>query len=126
MAQTNPDPKTGPVYLTLDAIREADDLRHTDVDVPEWGGTIRVRGLRLEEARDIQKAAMQGDELDTTKVLLLTVQKGLEAPKVDAADLYLFAQKHAGVVMRVAELVNELTGGTSEDVERALAGFRGQ
>lgn len=113
-------------YLTLDAIREADDLRHTDVDIPEWGGPVRVRGLRLEEARDIQKAAMQGDEVDTTKVLLLTVQRGLEAPRIDEADMYLLAQKHAGVVMRLAELVNELTGGSAEDVSRAVAAFRGE
>lgn len=123
---TTTTPATAPAYLTLDAIREADDLRHTDVDVPEWGGPIRVRGLRLEEARDIQKAAMQGDEVDTTKVLLLTVQKGLEQPHIDQADMYVFAQKHAGVVMRIAELVNELTGGSADDVARAVAAFRGQ
>jgi len=117
-------PAAQTVYLTLDQIKDADDLRHQDVPVPEWGGTIRVRALRLEEARDIQKAALQGDEIDSLKVSLLTVQRGLVAPRLDEADMYLLAQKNAGLVMRVAELVNELTGGSPEDVARLIAQFR--
>jgi hypothetical protein len=32
-------------YLTRDAILQAPDLQGEDVAVPEWGGTVRVRGL---------------------------------------------------------------------------------
>lgn len=119
-----PVPKQ-PAYLSLDAIRQADDLRVTDVPVPEWGGSVRLRGLRLEEARDIQKAAMQGDEVNTTKVLLLTIKAGMVEPRLETEDdAYALAQKHAGTVLRLAEVVNELTGGSPEDVAALVATFR--
>lgn len=34
-----------PDYLTRDQILGVDDLPTSDVEVPEWGGTVRVRGL---------------------------------------------------------------------------------
>ena len=35
--------------LSADAILKADDLPWEDVDVPEWGGTVRVRRVMAED-----------------------------------------------------------------------------
>lgn len=43
--------------LSKDAILTADDIKHEDVHVPEWGGTVRVVGLSGTE-RDSFEAAM--------------------------------------------------------------------
>ncbi len=43
--------------LTRDAILRAIDLRTTDIDVPEWGGSVRVRGMTAAE-RDAMLAAV--------------------------------------------------------------------
>lgn len=32
-------------FLSFDQIAEADDLQSEDVEVPEWGGTVRIRAL---------------------------------------------------------------------------------
>lgn len=45
-----------PNLLTRDAILTARDLPTEDVGVPEWGGTVRVRGLTAKE-RDEYEAA---------------------------------------------------------------------
>ena len=33
------------MFLTKDAILQRSDLPYEDVDVPEWGGTVRIRTL---------------------------------------------------------------------------------
>ena len=32
-------------YLSRDAILQREDIKTEDVEVPEWGGTVRVRGM---------------------------------------------------------------------------------
>jgi hypothetical protein len=45
------------MLLTLDAILAADKLKSEDVEVPEWGGTVRVRAMTGAE-RDAIGAAL--------------------------------------------------------------------
>lgn len=47
-------------YLTHDQVLGADDLVAEDVEVPEWGGTVRVRMLTGTE-RDAFEEAVHGD-----------------------------------------------------------------
>jgi hypothetical protein len=44
--------------LSKDAILQADDLPTEDVEIPEWGGTVRVRALTGKE-RDAFEASLQ-------------------------------------------------------------------
>ena len=47
-------------FLKRDQIFAADDLKHEDVEVPEWGGTVRVRALTAGE-RDQWESSMAGE-----------------------------------------------------------------
>jgi hypothetical protein len=49
------------MLLTKDAILAANDLKHEDVPVPEWGGTVRVRVMTGVE-RDEFRAAISGEK----------------------------------------------------------------
>ena len=63
--------KPTPVLLGREAILKADDLPTEDVSVPEWGGTVRVRGLNGTQ-RDAYWASM-------------TIQRG-KTTALDTAD----------------------------------------
>lgn len=110
--------------LTLDDITAADDRTTRTVDVPEWGGSVVVRGLTLEEARDIQKAAIQGGEVDETKVMVLTVSAGCVDPVIPREQAMILAQKRAGNVIRLCVAINELTGASPQEVDAAIREFR--
>ena len=114
-----------PKMLTLAEINAADDLRECVIDVPEWGGAVKLRGLTLGEVQDIQKAAMQGDEIDATKVNLLTLAKAMVEPVLDESEMYVLAKRHAGVVLGLVLVVNDLTGAGPGEIEARLAAFRG-
>lgn len=110
--------------LTLDDITAADDRITRTVEVPEWGGSVVVRGLTLEEARDIQKAAIQGGEVDETKVMVLTVSAGCVDPVIPRDQAMILAQKRAGNVIRLCVAINELTGASPQEVDAAIREFR--
>ena len=44
-------------YLSRDAILQREDIKTEDVEVPEWGGTVRVRGMSGVE-RDAFEASL--------------------------------------------------------------------
>lgn len=110
--------------LTLDDIRSASDLGEKTIDVPEWGGSVRVRGLTMEEARDIQRKATVDGEIDEARVVMLTVATGLIEPALDESEMYALNQKKAGVVLRLCIAVNSLTGASPAEVAAAEASFR--
>lgn len=47
--------------LNKTAILDADDLKHEDVEVPQWGGSVRVRVMTGSE-RDEFRSAIASDE----------------------------------------------------------------
>ena len=47
--------------LTADQILGADDMAFEDVDVPQWGGTIRVRRLTATERRAFELSTSRDD-----------------------------------------------------------------
>lgn len=115
--------------LSRDQILKADDLPTEDVDVPEWGGTVRVRGLTGTE-RDSYEAAMLNfrtkgrkvdSEMDMSEFRVRLVAKAI----VDAEGKRLFSDrdvralgmKSAVALNRIYEVAERLSGLTSEDVE---------
>ncbi|MFE3382837.1 hypothetical protein [Streptomyces anulatus] len=49
-------------YLSAEQILDADDLAIEDVPVPEWGGTVRVKGMSGTE-RDRFEAGFVGNDM---------------------------------------------------------------
>ena len=45
-----------PVYLTRDAILALDDVQIEELHVPQWGGTVRVRGMSGTQRDAFEKA----------------------------------------------------------------------
>lgn len=54
--------------LTKSAILATNDLKHEDVHVPQWGGTVRVRTMTGLERDEFRAAISQGDNAGRTPV----------------------------------------------------------
>ncbi|MEU0309785.1 hypothetical protein [Streptomyces cyaneofuscatus] len=115
-------------YLSAEQILDADDLAIEDVPVPEWGGTVRVKGMSGTE-RDRFEAGFVGNDMKQ-----LPKDKALEhyrariaaACLVDHAGNKMFrsvgevrrlSEKNAEALQRVVDVANRLSGLTQEDVE---------
>lgn len=97
-------------------IAAADDLPREDVEVPEWGGTVTVRGLSLGERMAL--ARLYTDAPDT--VVFRTVATALLGadgeqmfPDIDEA-AQMLAQRRADPVQRLAAVIQRLSGFSDE------------
>lgn len=111
--------------LGRDAILAASDAVTEDVAVPEWGGTVRVRGLSGTE-RDEFEASMlvkRGKHRDVSlinaraKLVSLSVVDENGARIFTDADVTDLGHKSAAALTRVYEVASRLSGLSDEDVE---------
>lgn len=115
-------------YLSAEAILDAQDLKAEDVEVPEWGGTVRVRGMSGTE-RDRFESGFVGNDMKA-----LPKDKALEhyrarlaaACLVDgegnrmfrsAAEVKRLSEKNAEALQRVCDVAMRLSGMSEEDQE---------
>lgn len=119
--------------LTAAEILAADDLPTEDVEVPEWGGTVRVRALTGAE-RDALEASVVEQKGRKTKTNLKDFRAKLVARSVvneagqlafSESDIRALSQKNAGALDRVASVASKLSGMSEEDVEELTEGFDG-
>jgi hypothetical protein len=118
--------------LSKEAILGADDRETVDVEVPEWGGTVRVRALSGKE-RDAYEVSLAGVRPDgTARANLVNVRARLVALTVvdeagdrmfTDADAAALGDKSAVAMQRVFEAAQKLSGLTDEDVEELAEGF---
>ena len=115
-------------FLTKAAILAADDLKKEIVNVPEWGGEVIVRTLTA-AARDAYEASMVTRNADGGLVSDMTNMRAklVAQSLVDEAGNLLFspeevaqlAAKHAGVLDKLADVAQRLSGMGTKAVEEA-------
>jgi len=115
-------------------ILNADDLRDDVVDVPEWGGRVRIRAMTGGERQEFdeslmrvsQKAGEDGATIDfhahrlrlkLCSMVMIDADGHRLFPKPD--DVARLAQKSAAALQRVYERAAELSGLSREAVEEA-------
>lgn len=59
--------------LNREAILGAADVKTTDVEVPEWGGTVRVRNMTTAEQEEFSRRANAGESSSTAAWLISRV-----------------------------------------------------
>lgn len=95
-----------------DKILAADDLGREEVDCPEWGVKVAVRGLSLAE-RNRLAVAVGEDDLRATvaAVAMAAIDPKTGDPIFDAAsDVEALEKKNAKVVDRLAQVIMRLSG----------------
>lgn len=112
-------------YLGKADILAAQDLQYEDVAVPEWGGTVRVRGLTGRE-RDAFEAGVASARGKDVKLNLQNVRARLVALSVvdadgarlfDERDIGALGEKSAQALERVFQAAMRLSGLTPTDVK---------
>lgn len=115
--------------LSREAILQAQDLPTEDVEVPEWGGTVRVRGLTGAE-RDAFEQSIVEQRGKSTRMNLKNIRAKLVALTVvdeqgnrvfTDEDAELLGKKSASALDRIFAVAQRLSGLRPEDVEE-LAG----
>lgn len=119
--------------LSKAAILACEDLPTTDVDVPEWGGTVRVKGMTgaqrdaFEDSLFVDVPSADGKTIARKQDTKNIRAKLVAASLVDADGAALFtqgeidtlAQKSARALSRVFEAAQRLNGMTPEAKEEA-------
>jgi len=113
------------MLLTKDAILAANDLVTEDVEVPEWGGTVRVRTLSGAERDAFEQAVVtrKGKNVTTNlanirakMVALCVVDENGQRLFADK-DVLLLGTKSAAALDRVFTVAQQLAGLTDKDVD---------
>lgn len=111
--------------LGRDAILAAPDLTTEDVAVPEWGGTVRVKGLTAAERDAFEQSSLTGkgknqslnfSNLRARLVVLTVVDEGGE-PVFTGSDIRALGEKSAAAIDRVFEVASRLSGIGDDDIE---------
>lgn len=113
------------MLLTKDAILSADDLVTEDVEVPEWGGTVRVRAISGAERDAFEQAIVTRKGKNVTTNLANIRAKMVALCVVDEngqrlfgdKDVLLLGTKSAAALDRVFTVAQQLAGLTDKDVD---------
>jgi len=111
-------------YLTRDEILEVNDLLIEEVDVPEWGGMVLVRGLtgtdrdRLEASAVTQNGNNLALNLNNIRAKLVSMSVVNEDGKrlFTDSDIKDLGRKNAAALERVYDVAQRLSGMGKADV----------
>jgi hypothetical protein len=111
--------------LNRDAILKAQDAKHEDVEVPEWGGVVRVKALTAAERDRYEEMALLDSKGDIAKkredirakMILLAVIHEDGTPMFSESDLKPLSAKSAKAVGRLFDVACRLSGIGKDDVK---------
>jgi hypothetical protein len=112
-------------YLRREDILNAPDILYEAVEVPEWGGTVRIRGLTGSERDEFEASIIQRRGKDIEANLKNIRAKLVSLAAVDEEgnrifteeDVVALGRKSARVLDRLFSVAQRLSGLSSEDVE---------
>lgn len=123
--------------LSIDDILAVQDVQERVVEVPEWGGAVRIRGMTkarrevlvkratLKHATQFQKAG----ELDAGYFEMLMLVESVVDPKLEIAHIPLLKEKSVAAIDRISRAVldlNGLTGWLRGDLEETFSNGSGE
>lgn len=109
--------------LSTEALLSADDRPEKTIEVPEWGGSIRLKALNAGQWRDARERARKPDgEIDDQAYNAHFLMEALVEPKLSADQFGQLMDKNALVLTRLASEALALSG--IQGVEQRAARFR--
>jgi hypothetical protein len=114
-------------YLSAEQILDADDLAFEDVDVPEWGGTVRVREMPGTERDKFESqfvgkdgASIRAEGLEGFRARLAAATIVDENGKQlfrSSAETKRLGEKSARALQRVCDVATKLSKMSEEDIK---------
>jgi hypothetical protein len=105
--------------LSKEALQKKDDLPTRTVEVPEWGGSVRLRGLsgkkrmQMRRCYDAKTGEIADDEV-LAKVLVWSMVGADGKPVLTESDVPWLIEKNGVVLVRLAEAVMEMSAMTEK------------
>jgi len=112
---------------TIEDILAATDVREKEIDVPEWGVSVLVRGLTKRQQLEVRKQSqLKNGQTDESQVELHLFMAGVVEPQFQPQHFAALMEKSSGAIDRVNKEITELSGmgSTPEAVEDAVLGFQ--
>lgn len=113
-----------PRMLTASEIWVAEDTPERTVEIPEWNGSVRVRGLTLQQIASVAERSTRrngrtgAEEQDRGLLAAYTVMEGMVEPKLQMADIARLRTKSATAITRIVQAISSL-GATEEAIQDA-------
>lgn len=113
------------MLLTKDQILSLDDREYKEVEVPEWGGSVRLASMSAAD-RDAFEASLIPDKKSKAsdrmknfraRFLSRCIVDAEGNSVFDAHSVVLLGRKNASVINRLFDIARELNGMTEEDVQ---------
>lgn len=97
-------------YLTAESILQADDFVFQDVDVPEWGGTVRVRSLSGAQRVTLKKAIDNKQENIDEMLCVMAIVDEDGNRILHQNQIQELTKKNTKAITRIAIKVLEISG----------------
>jgi hypothetical protein len=117
--------------LSREAILQAQDIQIEEVQVPEWGGSVYVKGMTGTE-RDAFEMSIVRTKGKSTEINMNNIRAKLAASAIcneqgarlfTDADVKALGGKSAAALQRVFEVAQRLSGIGDEDVKELAEGL---
>lgn len=123
--------EAGMSLLSKEAILAAQDVTTEVVEVPEWGGSVRVRGLTGSERDAFEGEVIQrnGKDVKTNtrniraRLVVLSVVNGDGSRMFSFHDIEALGEKSARALDRIFAVASKLSGLRDEDVAELAENF---
>lgn len=100
-----------PNILTAEEVLAADDLPTETIEIPEWGGSVKVRSFTKAQQQEIRVKATKGNgEIDESRLEMLLVLHALIEPQFSEDQLAQLAEKSASAIDGILTTINSLAG----------------
>ena len=97
--------------LSREEILALDDRPTEIVEVPEWGGAVKVRGMSVGQRAQLLKRIQGPDgKIDPEKASIVAFIEGVVEPKFTMEDYEALAEKSAEAMDRVTMAFMRLSG----------------
>lgn len=108
--------------LSIEDILSKDDLEERVVEVPEWGGSVRIKAFTKARQQEMRKRATIKGEIDTDRLEMFLFIEGVVEPRFTADHYEQLRGKNAGAVDKVLQEIARLSGvsaGNADTGERS-------
>lgn len=117
--------------LNRDAILNAEDRDYTEVECPEWGGSVRLRSITGRQRDEYETSLIEQRGNDRKMnlrnaraklIVLCAVDEG-GSPLFTPDDLNALSRKNAKPIDRLFDACRRLTGLSDDDVKELTENF---
>jgi hypothetical protein len=106
------------VLLTAEQILAAEDIKYVEVEVPEWGGMVRLKTLSGEEAAEFLSDEFQKDKKNASvRVLIMSAVKEDGTLMFTVDEIVKLRKKSLRAINRLQDAALKLNGLKEEDKE---------